>query len=54
MRFTATPHRYVRRSAAQWQAVLEAYERSGLSQRTFYQQQGLALSLAVKDPPGHR
>ena len=29
MRFTATPHRYVRRSAAQWQAVLEAYERSG-------------------------
>ena len=48
MRFTATPHRYVRRSAAQWQALLEAYERSGLSQRTFCQQQGLALSSFVR------
>ena len=48
MRFTATPHRYVRRSAAPWQALLEAYERSGLSQRTFCQQQGLALSSFVR------
>jgi hypothetical protein len=62
MRFTATPHRYVRRSAAQWQALLEAYERSGLSQRTFCQQQGLALGSFVRwrrqlagdapEPPG--
>ena len=48
MKSATTPHRHVRRSAAQWQALLEAYERSGLSQRTFCQQQGLAYSSFVR------
>ena len=34
----------IRRSSAQWQAIMSKYELSGLSQERFCQQEGLAFS----------
>ena len=38
----------IRRSAEQWQSLLEQYERSGLSQAAFCQQEGLAIATFSK------
>lgn len=38
----------IRRSRAEWREFLASYERSGLSQQTFCEQHGLALSTFCK------
>lgn len=43
-----TDHRNIRRSPAQWQQIMVAYESSDLSQKTFCEQKGLAPSSFAK------